>query len=100
MSSHPEVAITIMTGGQHGAAESGPTPMPLEQLPPAAGGAAGFAGAPMPSDAVAFGAVDASTSGAPTPLDLDELAAQAAPRRRSAAKKSTAKKSTAKRGGR
>jgi hypothetical protein len=99
MSSHPEVAITIMTGGQHGAAESGPTPVPFEQLP-AAGGASGFAGAPMPSDAVAFGAVDMSTSGAPTPLDLDELAAQAAPRRRSAAKKSTAKKSTAKRGGR
>ena len=51
MSSHPEVAITIVTGGQHGVAESGPTPMPLEQLP-----AAGCRS--RRADAVVLGAVD------------------------------------------
>ena len=89
MSSQPEVAITIMTGGQHGAAETGPTPMPLDQLLSAGGGPdAGGA-----ADAIrrrrlrrrrGRGPIDE-----PIPLDLDELAALAAPRRRSPAKKTT-----------
>lgn len=127
MSSQPEVAITIMTGGQRGAAASteggladaGPTPMPLDQLPAVGATDSGGAGAPTPSDLGALvgavsgsaapptpsdpGAPAASTGGLPTPLDLDTLAEGAsgpAPARKSTARKSAAKKSAARRAGR
>ena len=81
MSSQPEVAITIVTGGrpsiEGGEAEAGPTPIPLDQLP-------GFAADTTDAEAP------------PAPLDLDALAAEAAGRRRAPAKKATAKKSPAK----
>ncbi len=97
MSSQPEVAITIMTGGQQGPAETGPTPMPLDQLLSAVGGDADAGSAAMPSDAIAFGGAAAAPIDEPIPLELDELAALAAPRRRSPAKKTTSKKAPAKR---
>ena len=94
MSSQPEVAITIMTGGRSsvetGAAEAGPTPIPLDQLPGAR--AAGAESPPVPMD---LGTV--ATGEMPTPLDLDALAEAAAGPRRAPAKNSAAKKSPAKR---
>ena len=75
MSGQPEVAITIMTGGNTGGAGTsvvgvaGPEPAALDQL------------------AVAAVGTQASDHGGPTPQDLDQLAESPQPAKKGAAKK-------------
>ena len=97
MSSHPEVAITIMTGGQHGVGRDRSDAHATRAAAVARrGGAAGAAGAPMPSDAVAFGAATAARR-ADAARPRRAGGARPRPGRRSTAKKSPAKKAPAKR---
>jgi hypothetical protein len=91
MSTQPEVAITIITGGQGGGsqvtASAGGTPVPaaLEQLGAEASGDAGGTGlggpVPVPLDELAAAAAGGSTGsagGTAAPTPTDQLAAAAA----------------------
>ncbi len=91
MSTQPEVAITIITGGQGAGSDvtasagGAPVPSALEQLGAEASGDTGGTGlggpVPMPLDelaSAAAGGTTGSAGGAPAPTPTDQMAAAAA----------------------